>query len=648
MFDAVGGSAFAAQAKGDAATDSIAILCNRSLSPRTDFLTAMRGIDHPGVLRLRDSGIVAWPSDGVSYFALSYMRPLAPRFKQSLDEPHQPPSEDNINHYFVAPMIGALSEFLRTGVVHNAIRPSNIFWRLGTATVPQLGDCLSAPAGLGQPTLFESIERALCSPLGRGTGSHTDDCYALGVTLACLVLGHNPMQGMDDRAIINAKIERGSFNALVGNNRLSPTHSELLRGLLTDDAKQRWSATELEQWMNGRRLTPKNSDIGRRASRSMEFIGKEYTQIRPLAIALAEQTEAATQIIENGALDKWLRRALGDEERANDLAEAISGLKESGKIANYEDQIVARTCITLDPSAPIRYRGITTMPGGIANLIVDTIQRNESPKVLIELISGSLLAHWFDTQKELKPDFVSMSQHLERMKLIVEKSSYGSGVERVAYELNAGLPCLSPMLKSQYVTTPRALLPALERIAGDLSRPSEPMDRHIAAFLIVRDRRSEMLFSAMTAPDAPLRKGIALLTLFSEMQYKYGSDALPHLAQWLLPLLEASVQRFLSKSLREKMQKQIRESASRGNLGGLLRMVDDFRMVERDRQDFMAARLLYLNTTREIIRMETILSRRDTVVQEEGKPLAAALSGMLAVLLVIATILRAMWHGFFG
>ncbi len=198
-------------------------------------------------------------------------------------------SEDVVNHSFVAPLIGALSEFLRTGVVHNGIRPTNIFWRPGGATPPQLGECLSAPPGPNQPVLFETLERAMATPLGRGTGTHADDCYAFGVTMALFILGKNPVRGMDERAIIQAKLERGTFTTLIGNTRLSPTHSELLRGLLTDDARQRWTGADLEQWQSGRRLTPKNTDAGKRAARALEFGGKEYTQVRPLAQALAAQ-----------------------------------------------------------------------------------------------------------------------------------------------------------------------------------------------------------------------------------------------------------------------------------------------------------------------------------------------------------------------
>ncbi len=68
-------------------------------------------------------------------------------------------------------------------------------------------------------------------------------------------------------------------------------------------------------------------------------------------------------------------------------------------------------------------------------------------------------------QRDAKAELIPLGQQFERMKGFIEKTTYGNGVERVLYELNSGLACLSPLLRSEYVTTPKTLLPALERIA---------------------------------------------------------------------------------------------------------------------------------------------------------------------------------------
>jgi hypothetical protein len=642
-FNSVGGSAFAARMKHEAGAEIMAILCNANVMPRIDSITAMRSITHPAVLSLIDSGVVLWPQDDMRYYAFAFEKPTAPRMMQDINQPLTPMSEDALNHYFVYPLIAALSEFSRTGLVHHAVRPTNIFWRMGSSTPPQLGECLSAPPGYGQPVLFEPIERAMSLPRGRGVGSSADDCYALGVTIALLALGQNPMQGMDDATIIQTKIDRGSFNALVGTRRIAASHIELLRGLLSDDARQRWSTTDLEQWIHGRRLTPKNSDIGRRAGRHIHFEGKDYWQVRPLAAALAANVPAAVQLVEEGGLDKWMRRALGDEERANDVEEARVSLKENSKVTNYEDQLIARACIALDPQGPIRYRGLTIMPAGIADMLIDAVMTGNNIQALSEIISSQLVSFWVEMRKDSKTDAIPLLQQYERMRGVLEKNSLGNGIERVIYELNSGLPCLSPMIRTQYVTSAKALLPALERVATSGGRPHEPMDRHIAAFLGVRDRRGDMLFNNMSGQDQA-KRGTAILTLYSEMQNRHGPDSLPALAQWLVPLIEPAIQRYLGKAIKEKLQAQLRDTATRGDLGALLRLVDDPNRIEHDRQQFRAARMLYLNTMKEIAHLEHTLANRESVIMRTGKPMAASLSSYLAILFVMLAILRAIWQ----
>ncbi len=645
-FNSSGGMAYTARYKADASSSLYAIICLSGMPPRIESVQAMRNIDNPGVLRLIEGGVVAW-ADGAYAYALVYQRPTAPRMMTSLDEVRPPLGEDAINHHFIAPMIDALGALAQAGVVHNAVRPTNIFWRMGTAAPPQIGECLSVPAGMGQSIIFEPIERALAMPLGRGTGVYADDCYAFGVTLAFVVLGRNPLQGIDDQTIIDMKMQRGSFGAIIGNHRLSPTHIEILRGLLSDDAMQRWTASDLDQWLNGRRMTPKSSDAGRRASRHFSFLGKEYWQIAPLAGALANNTLEATKVIESEALNKWLRRALGDKDRAKDVEEVINELKQSGKTSHYEDQLVARVCIALDYSAPIRYRGVAAMPSGIATLLVEAALTGNNTQTLSEIIVSQLVPLWIRLQRDTKTDYASLRQLFDRLKGIIEKTSFGNGIERALYEANPGLPCLSPMLRNQYVASPKTLLQALERVAASGTHGREPMDRHIAAFLIAREKHGESAFAAMNAPEGSLGRGLSLLTLLSDLQYRNGPENLPHLTAWMSPVVETALRRFLSKTLRDKLQIQAKEVVNSGNLTQLLRLIDDPKRIMRDQQDFHAARILYLNIQKEIIKLEAKVNNRESVVRAAGKPMAASISSFLAIILVCAAILRALFSALF-
>lgn len=639
-----GGAAFAARYRNDASQEMMGIICSRGFLPRAESVTSVRAIDSVAVLRLRDAGVVHWPAQNANYYALVYERPLAPRYWQTLDETHPTMGEDAVNHYFVMPLIKALLEFQRMGFMHGGVRPTNIFWRDGSTSPPQIGDGLSAPAGMGQPAMFETIERAMCPPIARGTGYHTDDCYAFGMTLAMVILGQNPYRGMDERAILHSKMEKGSFNSVVGARRLSAGHIELLRGLLLDDARQRWTAEDLEQWMNGRRLTPKSSDAGRRASRMFSVAGKEYWQARPLAASLAENVGEAVKLIEDGSLEKWLTRALVDVEKAKNLSEAIRLVKEGGKSTHYQDQLVARACIALDPAGPIRYRGLSVMPSGLATLLADTIRKGGSVQSLSEIILDQLVTFWVNMQKDAKIDLVPLAQLFERQRSSVERPVFGSGIERVAYDLNPQIPCLSPMLANECVMTAKRLLAALERVSANGPPATEPMDRHIAAFLAARDKRREALFEAMGPGEKPIRRGLALLALFGELQYRYGPDNLPKLAAWLLPLLDNCVKRYLNKPFQEKVRRQAKEAVTKGDLSLLMKYIDDPERVHGDEQDFLTARLMYQGIRKEIAILEESLRDKEHVMREVGRPVAATLASFLAILFIAVTLGRAALH----
>ena len=77
-----------------------------------------------------------------------------------------------------------------------------------------------------------------------------------------------------------------------------------------------------------------------RSSRHFDFAGKEFWQVpAELASAMVAHVADAARVIESGALDKWLRRSLGDEDRADNVADAIPDLKDHRRTANFEEQL---------------------------------------------------------------------------------------------------------------------------------------------------------------------------------------------------------------------------------------------------------------------------------------------------------------------
>ena len=84
-----------------------------------------------------------------------------------------------------------------------------------------------------------------------------------------LLRGGEPIAGLSDDEIIARKISDGSYATLVGQESVSLRFMEPLRGLLCDDPRERWTFADLEMWVGGRQLSPKQPMVPGKAARAI-------------------------------------------------------------------------------------------------------------------------------------------------------------------------------------------------------------------------------------------------------------------------------------------------------------------------------------------------------------------------------------------
>jgi len=635
----VGGNAYTAKSLREKRIEPFAIICHASILPRMDVCSTVASLDNGTHMRLLDWGLVDWPQDRGRRYCLVFERPGGRRLMNALTDVIDPMPDEQITRQIVHPLVSALKEMSGRGVVHGAIRPTNLYFRDLASGGLMLGECVSAQPGYGQSVLLETVERGMSAPAGRGTGTAADDMYSLGVTLLILALGRNPVAGLDDEAIVQAKIERGSYPALVQQHRLPLAINEVVRGLLVDDPKQRWNLNDLDLWVAGRRLSPKQPQISRRAARPMEFQGQEYWHCRTLARGFARHVPAAATVIESGELDKWLRRSLGDDVRAEAVGNAIQ-TASSGKGGSQGDRLVARVCMALDPAAPIRYRGRAMMPDGVATMLAEAFLRNESPQAVAEVIGNQLPMFWVNVQSDFKPEFVPLVQMYDQLRGFMERSAYGLGIERVLYEMNPTMPCMSGLVVKQLPTNPSELLRALDWLGAGGERHKDPIDRQVAAFLAARHKRSDdLLFTQLGSGIEPMRRVIAMLTILSDVQARTGVDGLTHLASWVQALLDPVFRRFHNRKTQELVRKQADGAVHNGRLTELLKVVDDPESLRRDRLEFEAAQIEYREADAEMEKVRHTIADRNSIVETSGRQVAAIVSSLLSTVLVAGIIL---------
>lgn len=637
--DSVGGPAFAARLARDRKTEAFAIVTDRPVPARIDMMATYRSIENPAVLRLLDWGTVDWSPEGKKRFVLIYERPGGRRVMQDMAETRDPLPDDQIIRSVIPTLLFALREMNARGMTCGAVRPTNLFHKDPASPVVCIGDCLSTPVGYSQPLLVETIERGMAQPAGRGPGTIGDDLYALGVTLLMLHLGRSPLADLDDEGILKLKMDKGTYPALTSQVRLPQSLVEPLRGLMIDDPKQRWSVSDLDLWLQGRRMSPKQPQVPRRGARPFEFQGEELMHCRALSRSLTRHSAAAAALIERGDVEKWVRRSVGDEARAEAMQTAISSAGAGGRGASQEDKLVTRVSIALDPPAPIRYRGISVMPEGLGPALAEAIWQNSGIQPFAEFVLAQFPHFWVNCQTDFRPEYVPMVQAYDGYRALLEHVGMGFGVERIVYELCPACPCLSPQLRDHYVLSPGELLSALDQIATRPNRGRDPVDRHVLGYITTHHKKlNDRLLVPLSNPHDPARRMIAMITVLADVQNRFGPARLPNLCNWLVALMDPVFKRFKNRETRDRMKAEVAQVARDGVLDAIVRIVDNADAIRADDKGFLAAMRQYESLTRQIDKLRTAAEDRNGMAEGTGRQVAAVVTSIVAGLTMIGTV----------
>jgi len=638
--DGPGGAAYVCRNLRNPREEHFAIVCDAPAPPRIESLATFRTLDHPSLVRVVDWGTVEWAPDAVRRFVICLERPSGRRLMDSLNDMREPMPEEQLVRGFLPGMLSLLKEASRAGLTCGRINPTNLYVKHGVTGSAVLGDCVSGPPGYGQPLLFETIERGMAQPAGRGPGSVADDLYALGVTLIVLMFGRNPLRGMEPEEVLQAKIERGTYGALMGGIRPPQNLVEPLRGLTTDDPKQRWTLNDLDLWLQGRRLSPKQPQSTKRAQRPLEFDGKELWTARAVAHALSRNIPQATRLIASGELDKWLRRALNDELRAERAQQAADGAG-AGRPGSIEERTVARVCVALDPAGPIRYKGYAVMPDGIGPALAEATATGDGVQAMAEIVLFQMVGFWVNCFPDFRPDHIPLLQKFDSLRTLLEQSGPGFGVERLLYELCPAVPCMSLQVREQYVLSLAELMTALDQVAVRPLRGREPVDRHVAAYIGTHHRKlTERLLLPLSAANEPVVRASAMLALLVEVQRRYGPAKVPNLAGWLVTLLEPLIKRFHNRTTRERLTRDALDVAEDGALDKVLAVIDDPQALNKDQRGFASAMRQYEQLTQRIRQLRQSAGDRGGIAVNTGRQVAAVASSVVGMIVLVAIVIH--------
>ena len=636
--------AYVAEDKKEPSRKLFALVIRPGIPPRMSVMRGVKGVSHPGLVQMLEWGPMTWPNASRQCMTLIYERPLGARLMKNLKDEVQKFADHDISRRVIEPMVAVLKEFDMKSVAHRNIRPSNLFYMDDRNDRIALGDGSSTPPACEQPAVFEPIPSAMCNPMARGAGSEADDMYALGVTLAVLMIGRLPTAHMDDSTILRTKLEYGSYGTIVGENRLPMAIVELLRGLLCDDVKARWNLEALEMWVQGRRMTPLQAKPEKRAQRAFPFQGREYLTGKELASAFAQHWDQALAVVMEGKLEIWLRRATEDKERAEAVAGQVRlAVTATTDKAAAEQVMLCKVLMMLDPNAPIRYRGYGAMPDGIGAALAVQMSKGTDTKMLTEMIRRDVVKAYFEMDNGERDDPISVGSFRD-IRNLMSQTGLGFGLERALYELNDSLPCQSKLVAEEYVTDIKEMIQALNIYGASKGDAKQwPCDRHVAAFIGARARSDvDRNLASINDPDKS-KALMALLNMLAVFQYRLCPESLPGLANWVAKLATTLVESFHSREKRKEFETTLPKLAKRGSVVEIFQLLDDASAKDKDFNDFSWAQAQYQAAEEAIRRIESqdedIISGSDKV----GKQFAAVTGIMVSMLTITISIIMRVW-----
>ncbi len=633
------GTMLAASAVDGGKAGLMALVSRSASGGRTDVLTQLRNTESSSILALQDAGIATFGEEG-QRFVMIYEKPQGSVLMPDLKAQRRPMTEDEIVRSVITPGVNALRELSQRGVFHGAVRPSNMYYSLAGNNGIILGDCAATLPSLYQPAIFETVERGMAMSAGRGNGTVGEDLYALGVSVVFLLAGRNPLREYADQDIIRLKMEKGSYSALTQDIRVPSLLLEPLRAMLCDDAKYRWSCDDFALWLSGRRLTPIQAHVPRRAQRPIQLGTEEYWLPDVLSLSMPHAVSHSMKLIEGGELDRWLLRSLGDKNVADKVRDAIDSAGSVGRGANFEDRAISRVCTALHPEAPMRLRDCAVLPAAFGNLLGHIMAQEGDASALIDMLKGQIALFWYNAQEKFKPEYMPAIKQFDQARAMLLRNGMGYGLERVAYDLCPTLPCLSPLFSGHIVLKPAEVIYALDHIAASSDRPKSPIDRHIAAFLAVRDKRvSDDQLGNLQDDPTSLKFVNGALSLLAGVQKRHNCGPQRNLAKWFLEMLDPGIKQFRKRERREKVKEALSESAENGSLAELLAIISNQDLLRRDLEEFSRARGDYKRLNAEAKKYRRQLEKRKLVEEGPGRETAALISGMGAIVLIAGILL---------
>lgn len=596
-----------------------ALVCDTETAPRSSYFPYMKSIDVPNILKLVEFGVVSIGDKGETT-ALVYNKPTGSR----ADIFTQPPQKMT-HERFKSLALSLLSacEVLNTfGLTHRAIRLDNIFYKDSSQSELVLGDCLACFPSFHQPAYAETIENMLCEPFSRGGGLLEHDIYNAGVVLLELALGHKITTELPLNEQIRQKLKHSSFSFLSNNEKIHNQIVTVLRSLLDDYAENRCTHSQLLAYYEGKTSSFSSSDTVDRSNRALVINGEKCYTRKSAALAMLANPDFGIEVIQSGKLLEWVKLGLENEKLYTKIEKQILAEKENPD----KSLLLARICIFLDYSFPLKYGDGFLFPNGLAKTIFYNKKKNLPLTGLQTLITTDIVKLWYQEQPSSRAP-----GNASEFKMYVSRNDYGYGFDRIMYDFDEDLPCISPLVNKFYVNNISKLLRALDRFKGDYD--TLPFDKNIIAYLRCKmGKKIDGIITDINANQDVLRLS-AIMRLYASIQNKNGPAQASNLCHWLVNIAKPLIQNYHNIKYRKFLEQELLKISKNGKIIEIIEILENEEARNRDKSDYSDA----LKLANSLIAEKTKILSGDSKIEEEARDLAYRFTSIAAVLTMLST-----------
>ncbi len=606
--------ACAVKDKQDPDADLFALLAPPETFVRHDLLGVL--LEKP-LKRLRGpvAAGVLYMNNGNHVFAIVFNH----RSARPVQKGNEKVREADLMSIIVPGLVPSMLELQQRGLVHRSIRPETVLLTRGGDVI--LDQCLVGLPGFHQPPAFEPITVQLAQPTGRGDGIFADDVFAFAVTTLQLLTGEPPAKSLKPDELFRQRVLSGSYDVLLRRRKFATAIQVMFAGCLRDEEGRRWTHDDLNRWMNGIFDMPRPSGGGRRATRPFIFRDKEVFSPQLLAKEIHRHPEDAIALILNGRIEKWLRNVLVDEPGADIVRRGLELVTQTKSITVEEkSDLVARSILALDPTGPIRFRGVSCTASGLAGGLWHAYISQEANwrEPFARLLGSSLLDEWLRVGGRAVRAGLP-ANILSRIRAVTKEAGRpGFGVERALYELLQRQPCLGPEVMSDIPRTPTELMAALDRKLSADANAEFALAAHQMAFLAAHDRRLERSVRSVPTHDRGTESLVKLARFVAELQEIHHPGPVPGVTRAFAAALGPVTRGLQSRVRRMVLEKKIESLVKRGDLGALLSELDLLHTLEQDETEFHQAMAQYNHLENLIARLSEFGPGQRALAMQRG------------------------------